>query len=491
MSDNEENNNKTFDPRKLVSLVGGKRIVKPKEEPRPDDDNPFLDEQTLPQAVSSEKSDDGNVAPSKEERGPSKAFIYSKIAETIDRGELACGSQFFVVQPEPGIRLVLRLLRDNVVEFVKEEAVAHAIYKHTRYLSGYALDAAGAVKAKDTWIMATDPISEPKQILMKSEPGICYNRLPFDPIYDESKHPLFSEMLSRTTNAKAFAAFFGSLFYEKSDRSQYVWLFGEGDNGKGSWILFAMRVFGLAAGAVSTPTRSPGGGYDKHWSTQLIGKRLIAFTDVDDYTFVKSGLFKSITGNDRIPIERKFKDAYTASLSCKYIFASNERPQVGDQKADRKRIIYCEMQPFSGEADSEYNARVWQEAPYIIATCRKMYEDMCPTYGVIPTEDADELEAVIESNTADFSAVLSRYFNVGAFDENGVRVFFGPGCSVPAFADLIRGRLGWSYARYNEFIKWLRSRHKITTRVFKFNGKCERRYQDLFIRPDGGLFTIE
>jgi hypothetical protein len=116
---------------------------------------------------------------------------------------------------------------------------------------------------------------------------------------------------------------------------------------------------------------------------------------------------------------------------------------------------------------------------------------MCPTYGVIPTEDADELEAVIESNTADFSAVLSRYFNVGAFDENGVRVFFGPGCSVPAFADLIRGRLGWSYARYNEFIKWLRSRHKITTRVFKFNGKCERRYQDLFIRPDGGLFTIE
>jgi hypothetical protein len=417
------------------------------------------------------------------EKRISKAYLFSQMAEIIDNGGLKSEERFFVVEPEPGMRLVVKLFDEGVVKYVKEEAVSIAIYNHVRYLKGWNFDAAAAQKAKDVWLMASRPIEIPYPVLMKSERGLCFHRLPFDAnVYNESKHPLFTEMLSRTTNPKAFKAFFGSLFYIKSDRSQYLWMFGEGDNGKGSWIRLALRVFGSAAIATSTPSKSNGGTYDKHWTARLLGKRLATFADVDDYGIIKTGFFKSLTGNDRTPIERKFKDPFDEQLICKFMFASNEKPAVGDQKSDRKRIIYCEMKPFLGEVDPSYDEKLWQEAPYIIASCRKAYEDLCPMFGVIPIDDSDGLETLIESNMGEFQYCLDKYFK--KIPNKAEVVEKRDGIRSSEFHQVVTEFLHWDRKKIAQFKKYLLSKHCIEFKPVKKKGSVEKLYVGLFRRCD-------
>lgn len=356
--------------------------------------------------------------------------------------------KYYLVQVDGSSKLILKLNETGALDAVKESALKNDLisYCDKNLLADPELhfDAKKAKDCVDYWIGATECIPEPKIFAFKSDSSLCYSRLPFDFDPDASldSAPMFKELLSRMTNDRAFVLFMGSIFESASYLQQYLWLSGVGDDGKSSIGRLLKRCFKNAYASMQPPK-----GQDKFWTWRLVGKRVAVFPDCNSQTYVTGGEFKSLTGNDSVTVEQKRKDPFDIVLNTKYIFLSNEIPRISSEKADMKRVIFCEVKSFDGGVDATYDERLWLEAQQIISYCIKMYQKFAENSGHVPlpvdadsteglTDDQEEyLQVVFDDNfeittdireavsAADFSAVIKRCFNGNKRDETAFRAF--------------------------------------------------------------------
>lgn len=238
------------------------------------------------------------------------------------------------------------------------------------------LAADDTIKTRKLWEQRSKPLEEkPLPIAWKSQKGLAYERLDFNPAlpkdFDPDRDmPYFAELLSRLENWCAVAAWIGSLFDPLSQRQQYVWIYGKGGEGKGSLARVLCRIFGSSAASEQPP-----GPHDRFWTSGLIGKRLVVFPDMTSPDFVTWGVFKSLTGEDPTRIERKGKDVFTAHLDAKYIILSNDQPRVSLASADMRRIIYSPIRQIE-KMLPDYEETLEKETPFFISYCWKLYREM-------------------------------------------------------------------------------------------------------------------
>ncbi len=328
-----------------------------------------------------------------------KSDLFMAVARAIDGrpGALpAFPLRYHVVEPEAGLRLVIEELDGGVVRYVNPEAVTGAILRYTaKELAGrssYKWEVRHARSAMEFWRFMIEPIPEPPAVRWSDEDGLTFSRLPwtYQPDFKGNATPLFNELFGRISNAPALIEWIGSLFDPEADRQQYAWLYGAGGNGKGALARFLGKVFGRAYRSVQPPAPS-----ERHWTACLVGARLAVFADCNAYGFPASGLFKLLTGDDAVPIERKYEDAYSTHLSTKFIFLSNERPQLSSETADMRRALYCQVDPIKTTVDPAYERRLWTEGGAFLSTCIHNYRTACPQGGPIKV-DTKELEAWVD-----------------------------------------------------------------------------------------------
>lgn len=324
--------------------------------------------------------------------------------------------RFHALVEDAGSRMVLEERQGRVVTAVKEDAVVSAILKYCEGLGNADLVASFEI-AKSImlfWKGVVTPVQEddihPVLQLSERADELCWHRLPFD-FAAGGDTPTFDEFFSRVSNAAALQAWVGGLFDAGSDMSQYVWLYGAGENGKSRFAQFLYAVFGPSYRSEQVPA-----GDGRFWSAGLIGSRVVVFPDCTDHRFVTTGRFKSLTGADVQRIERKGKDAFYMSLKSKFMFLSNERPLLSGSTADRRRAIYCETGPLPEGAEripaQVYDRRLWDEAPAFLAKCVGVYTEMCRGGGAITTE-MESLEDLIEANEEPYADIVERYFMLG------------------------------------------------------------------------------
>jgi phage/plasmid-associated DNA primase len=415
---------------------------------------------------------------SKQQRIP-KAELYLTITDAINRKSFCIlpefPGRFYVAEPEPGMRECLMYMDRDCVRYVSDKAVSYAIlnylHKNCAAIAGYSIFTyADCEKAADFWRGYTDPIVEPPMVKQASEPGLCFHRLPWDATYGST--PCFDEFLSRCSNGDALCAFIGSLLVPNADRQQYVYLHGDGMNGKGALLRFLARVMGPAYCAKVPPSRD-----DKFWNYGLLGKRLVAFPDCPNSRFPADPRFKMLTGGDAVPIERKGKDSYTAELSCKFIFASNDEPKISGQAADRRRAIYCAIEPIAGDPDPHYDDKLWAEGAGILWKCRDAYVRLAR--GDTPiNSDSSEIGMLIAKGETAFISFFKGYFSHDARTEKI--------CKLGDIHHFSLQELGYvcDIAKKSEefkdsFVKWLRVRHGIVYRQVRFE-----QYKDTDV-PEG------
>jgi phage/plasmid-associated DNA primase len=196
------------------------------------------------------------------------------------------------------------------------------------------------------------------------------------------------------SNRDAFKAFLGSLLFENAKQHQYLWCHGLGSDGKGAINRFLKQVFGRSYRSKQPP--APG---DKFWTHGLLGSRLVVFPDCNAQTFTSSGLFKSLSGGDPVDVEAKGLMSFTAVLDCKFIFLSNEKPVISSERADMRRIIYCEFEPEGAPEERGFEDRLWDEGGVFLTDCVKTYARLCPDHAKIPcdtTEITDWVSVVEE-----------------------------------------------------------------------------------------------
>lgn len=312
---------------------------------------------------------------------------------------------FKCIEDDRGVRVPLLISEGRVCSYYSLIGVRNAIMqyaKHDLALAGVNIDMSDA-NAKDFaafWLGTTKPIklNDIEMIAQKKDDVLCWRRLPFDLDFDEfSSTPTFNEMFKRFSNASALKAFIGSLFFKEADRQQYLWLYGEGRTGKSSLATFLREILGEKTCVDARIDKSQP---NQFWTSSLADARLVLFAECENAAFVKSGLFKSLTGNDAVPMERKGEALFSGKLICKFLFYSNERPGLGSSSADRRRVMYCVADQFDETLKippNVYHRKLLAEAPAFLGECYNLYLKLCPDHGEIPTAN-EHIESLISEN---------------------------------------------------------------------------------------------
>lgn len=347
-----------------------------------------------------------------------KGEIYRRVALMIQREStehVNLAARFYITTPEVGSQVMIEEHEPGLVRVVNQTHIVAAVLKHlTRHLGAwkeYCLDVDGVKKAVAYWANYTPPVATPKVIAQKSDPELAFHRLPWDFGDVNGLTPFFDDFISRCSNSAALKAFLGSLFEPMSDRSQYVWLYGEGGDGKGTLTTMLYNIFGPVFCTPGVPGNGDG---SRFWTIQMHKKRLAVISECEDSKFLQSAMFKLMTGDDAVSFERKGENAFSEKPTVKFLFSSNHHPQITRGRDHQRRLIYCAMSPSKIEVKDLIspiimNANWWAEAPDIVAKCIAEYKKLCPTMGPIPSDPTSYQEAVNESETY-YEALFWNYF---------------------------------------------------------------------------------
>lgn len=300
--------------------------------------------------------------------------------------------KYHVIEPENGIRELLWENNRKEVQFCQPNGLAGDILKYcneTVKESNYLLTFKHAQEIAQMWMYSVQPIKMPKLFAFSEDNVLTFHRAPFEsPEKCDDPPPLFADILMRSSNSDALAAFIGSIFFEESDRQQYLYIHGDGRNGKSA--LIEVLDLALGPGLHSEVTPEEGRPPNSHWTSTFLGKRLVVFTECESPRFPTSGIFKSLTGGDKTLINQKYKAAFSTRLNCKFIFLANNELMISSSKADQRRAIYCFIRENPEEIEG-YSAKLIAEASQIIGYCMRRYLELCPGRQAILSEKSSSL----------------------------------------------------------------------------------------------------
>jgi energy-coupling factor transporter ATP-binding protein EcfA2 len=321
--------------------------------------------------------------------------VFNKLILEMSRHE---DVELRFVKVADGVKIPALITDEKVCEMINKKQfmqiaknLARPVYEDYKEMIGnpeiFIITAATASQLFDTAeISSVLQLKEQvKPFCFLSDDAYTFCRIPFDPTPGTPMPGKWDRFLSNYTNREAVCMWIGSLFFADSDRSQYLWLYGKGGNGKSTLARVIARILGKFVRFEQTPSKE-----DKYWTNGLIGKRLIVVDDCNNYGFVKTGLFKSLTGSSKVRVEAKYGNPYDADLDCKFLFTSNELPLVSDDLADQRRIILStavNKDRFDYDADFEKNLEA--DLPAFISACMDMYLASCADGRPIPTDDSE------------------------------------------------------------------------------------------------------
>lgn len=283
-----------------------------------------------------------------------------------------------------------------------ENTIAHAIHNDFRGLEFFDLTDRQIDGAARYWKKTTPPLEMPAKIGFEGSTDLVMRRIPF--ALADGPTPLWDELMSRITNSHALMAWFGSLFVDQSNSHQYVWIHGGGNDGKGSIARFWKKVLAHLYSSQEPPALN-----DRFWTYGIKDARLVVFEDCNNTSFVTSGFFKSLTGGDWVRGEVKGGAVLSLLIKAKYLFLSNEKPDISSERADNRRIIYCTIAPFAGEPGNTYEDGLWNEGSAFLYKCLAMYAKLAPNHGLIKP-DTTLIGEVVETNEERFSGFLEANF---------------------------------------------------------------------------------
>lgn len=371
-----------------------------------------------------EEIEGGDKKPSKP-RKEDFAVVEKVLSNWIDGSDkylsFAFGTTFkvFISKDYGAARCVIKIdSENNTAQYVKEDEIAAelslAMERPALMGSAWDIDFDQCKKVAKRWVSTRKKsLPEPKSIVFLSDPELAFGRLPFDPlsntstIWPATDFPILNASLGRMTNADAFCAWVGSLFFPDSNRKQAIWLWGQGDGGKSFWqdvLSFLVGGSHAVADLSASILKSD------FWKTAVVGKNLVLIREAEA-KFLKNGEFKGLLGDSSHQINPKGKDFFTVNLRCFALFASNERPSFPNDSGIKNRIISCKVEPIP-EAEQLGRQilleKIQPELQSFVSYCMSMYVANGP--GKIKVQDHSDLQEAIEMYDSGYHSLFDKLF---------------------------------------------------------------------------------
>lgn len=334
-----------------------------------------------------------------------KALVVDQVARHMVTGRVypVANSEFpekFIIhEPQPGKALIYRIIGENKeVQMVSPEYVIKCVIKWCADNWGaypeLLIEPEVATKIFKNWAARVTKVDAIRSFEFADGKNYVTHRIPFthDPtrqfglldIDDKTTQERFPyiEFLSRCSSPKQLNAFIGSIFCDESYLQQYVILWGNGGDGKGTLIRSLGKLLDQAFHVDNFEFMN------QFWTSSFIGKRLIVFPDNNNQKVMQSGLFKQLTGGDDIRMEIKNGETFTQKLNAKFLVTSNFAPILKMDKADQRRAIVIHVDPVKGDMSPSYEAGMQEidQLKFMVDYSIWQYRQMCPDHGPIPTD---------------------------------------------------------------------------------------------------------
>ena len=216
-------------------------------------------------------------------------------------------------------------------------------------------------------------LSVPDRELIEHDPHL-FNlvSVPFDYESEAPEPSRWLEFLNELwpddpDSIRALQQFFGYVLSGRTDQHKILLVIGPPRAGKG--VIARILTALLGKDHVAGPTLSS---LSTNFGLQaLIGKSLAIVSDARlggraGGTIVERLL--SISGEDRVTIDRKYQDHWSGSLSTRFIIMSNELPALGDASGAiaNRFIVLVLKQSWLGKENTKLTGQLLEELPGIL-----------------------------------------------------------------------------------------------------------------------------
>lgn len=159
----------------------------------------------------------------------------------------------------------------------------------------------------------------------------------------EGATPVFDMLLSGVVECcrDTLMAMVWATFYAKSHMQKYVWLHGEGGDGKSVFVRTMMEILGSdIASALTAETIKSEFGLEN-----VVGRRMLLIPDLKAGVSVKKAFIHNVTGGDPISVNRKNKPVITTVLDPILWITANNAPDVDfTMTNEARRLVYIKFQ---------------------------------------------------------------------------------------------------------------------------------------------------
>lgn len=288
--------------------------------------------------------------------------------------------------------------------------------------------------------------AEPEPSRFLSDPGPCFQRLPFN--LQEGETPAWDEFVSRLSSPETFKAFVWTGFEKKNKGRQVLWIKGDGEDGKSTVLSVLLAAVGAAGTTVNDATFT-----DRFGMATMDGKRFAVIPDCKNPKLLMQEKLRNVTSGDNVFVERKGKDGISKKLNIKLIVGSNFYPRITGARADMSRLVLLEVEASKKKDDPQWEHRLREELPAFLNACRESYAKLCPHHGKLPLDDA--MRALVSEQAESYEEEFEHAFNAW-FTLTRDPADKAP--SGPIFKRATaRGPLdmGWSQEKYEAFKSYL------------------------------------
>jgi len=205
-------------------------------------------------------------------------------------------------------------------------------------------------------------------------------------------------------------AFFPDLPFHK-----VLVLVGEGSNGKSTFLGVIEHVLG-EDNVAHVAVQQLG---SRFAPAMLENKLLNIYPDLPDRAFKDTGVFKAITGGDKITLEKKYRDPYSAKITTKHIFSANLLPGTKDKTYAfyRRWLIVNFPNQFIDNADPELPEKLKSEASGILNWILEGYKELKEEGDFGYEHNIEEIIEMYELAADSLHQFVANYCREGGHDD--------------------------------------------------------------------------
>jgi len=235
--------------------------------------------------------------------------------------------------------------------------------------------------------------------------------------------PDWDEFLNRIDDKEAFCAWIWSIFDSKHTGRQFLYLEGQGDDGKSLIQKLIVKKLGERyCAAVDSTSLSAA---DNHGIAAVVGKRLVYVPDNKNEKLAKLQKVHNITGGDNININPKHEKPFSANVYARLWCNGNITLDLESKYSDLSRVLYLTISQIdlrTTKKEKDWVSGLEAQWMQFLGYCKWCYSLRCNDDRQIRSEksDASKMEQV-EVNVHVWERKLKSVFNITGSDHHYIK----------------------------------------------------------------------